>query len=299
MADFTQKIHRSVYDAISPTAPQNSQAGRTVLITGASAGIGFSIAEAYSLASAAKIILLSRRPDALEQAVSSLQRSLASRGSSGVIESIVCDIRDQDSLAGVWEQLAAAGTSVDVLVLNAAQIDDAGGAPGAIAYFEVNVIANIRLVDQFLRQGPAAGKAVVNISSAAAHSNPAAPKLGTYAASKAGFASWLSHMAEDVTAAQVQMVNVHPGVVFTPSAKTMGFTEDMFPWDDAELPGAFSVWATTKQAEFLHGRFVWAAWDVDELTGMKERILADPGLLKIGLQGVSHFGVAGLKSDGT
>lgn len=55
-----------------------------------------------------------------------------------------------------------------------------------------------------------------------------------------------------------------------------------------ELPADFCVWLSTSQADFLHGRFVWAHWDIDELTAMKERILSDPGLLKIGLQGVEH-----------
>ena len=51
------------------------------------------------------------------------------------------------------------------------------------------------------------------------------------------------------------------------------------------LPGSFFVWASTKQATFLHGRFVWCNWDVDELFAMKSRFETDSGFLKIGLQG--------------
>jgi hypothetical protein len=56
----------------------------------------------------------------------------------------------------------------------------------------------------------------------------------------------------------------------------------------ANLPGSFCVWAATKQAEFLHGRFVWANWDVEELAAMKE--MADPGFLKMGLQSIDPVG---------
>jgi hypothetical protein len=31
------------------------------------------------------------------------------------------------------------------------------------------------------------------------------------------------------------------------------------------LPASFMVWAASKEAKFLNGRFAWANWDVDEL----------------------------------
>ena len=52
-----------------------------------------------------------------------------------------------------------------------------------------------------------------------------------------------------------------------------------------ELPAAWCVWAATKQASYLHGRFLWTDWGVEELLEMKERF-NDPGFLKLGLQGV-------------
>lgn len=68
---------------------------------------------------------------------------------------------------------------------------------------------------------------------------------------------------------------------------THGFTRDTFqvPFDDESLPGNFYVWASTKKASFLHGRFVWAAWDVEELMEMKSKIEVDTGFLRMGLQG--------------
>lgn len=52
-----------------------------------------------------------------------------------------------------------------------------------------------------------------------------------------------------------------------------------------ELPAAWCVWASTKQASFLHGRFLWSSWGVDELQGMKDRF-EDPSFLKLGVNGV-------------
>jgi hypothetical protein len=37
---FTKKVYRDVYPAVNPEAPALSQAGKVVMITGASRGIG-------------------------------------------------------------------------------------------------------------------------------------------------------------------------------------------------------------------------------------------------------------------
>jgi hypothetical protein len=53
------------------------------------------------------------------------------------------------------------------------------------------------------------------------------------------------------------------------------------------LPGAFAVWCASPEALFLHGRFVWAAWDVDELKGpIRERLEKDVDFLRIGVHGL-------------
>jgi hypothetical protein len=61
----------------------------------------------------------------------------------------------------------------------------------------------------------------------------------------------------------------------------------------AALPSSFFVWASTQQAQdaALHGRFVWANWDVTELVAMKPKFEADPGFLRIGLQGVPSLNI--------
>ena len=60
----------------------------------------------------------------------------------------------------------------------------------------------------------------------------------------------------------------------------------------ADLAGAFAVWAASKEAAFLHGRSVWANWDVEEIIKLKPKLESDPGLFKIGLQGGETVDVA-------
>jgi hypothetical protein len=56
----------------------------------------------------------------------------------------------------------------------------------------------------------------------------------------------------------------------------------------AELPGQFAVWLASPEARFLHGRFVWTEWDVDELKNgpLRKRIEEDPWFLKVGVKGL-------------
>ena len=54
------------------------------------------------------------------------------------------------------------------------------------------------------------------------------------------------------------------------------------------LPGHFSVWAASPEAELLHGRFVWARWDVDELLSgeTREQLENSANYLRIGVIGL-------------
>jgi len=154
-----------------------------------------------------------------------------------------------------------------------------------------------------------------------AHSNPA-PGQGAYSASKAAFASILQHLAEEIPSSKATIINVHPGAIFTEAADAYGLTRNSLPWDDGmflptlfsaslpycilswliliarveDLPGDYSVWASTPAASFLHGRFVWTNWDVKELIQRKAEIEADEGLLKIGVQGVEHVDIRNIFS---
>lgn len=55
-----------------------------------------------------------------------------------------------------------------------------------------------------------------------------------------------------------------------------------------DLPGQFAVWAASEEAKFLHGRFVWAKWDVNELREGKLREMIDnePEFLQVTVKGL-------------
>ncbi|KAF5624537.1 peroxisomal short-chain alcohol dehydrogenase [Fusarium sp. NRRL 52700] len=67
-----------------------------------------------------------------------------------------------------------------------------------------------------------------------------------------------------------------------------GMAETILNWDDVSLPGAFAVWCASDEAAFLHGRFVWSAWYVEELKSgsIRDRLHKDGQFLRIGVHGL-------------
>lgn len=124
MATFTQVVHTAPYPAISPSLGGLSQNGKTVLIAGGSAGIGYAIARAFAQASASVIIICGRRTELVTSAASKLAKETP--GFQGRVIGRTCDVADLFSVDALWTGLQKENIFVDVLVLNAARIQAKG-----------------------------------------------------------------------------------------------------------------------------------------------------------------------------
>lgn len=177
-----------------------SVAGGTVLVTGASGGIGHALARAFA-ARGAQLILTGRRQVPLD----SLAGELGAR-------TITCDLADRDQL----ERLLADVGEVDVLVSNAAL--PATGllpelSPGQIdAMLEVNLRAPLRLARGLAPAMIARGRGhLVFVSSLAGKA--ASPASSVYSATKFGLRGFALGLREDLRGAGVGVSVVLPGFV--------------------------------------------------------------------------------------
>ncbi|KAI7162400.1 hypothetical protein KC349_g2000 [Hortaea werneckii] len=268
-----ETYHRESYARISPS--NFDYTNRTVLVTGASSGIGYAIAKAFAVAGA-KVVIISRSPGPLEEAKRDLQASN--------VLTYTASISDETRMKQIFNEVG----QIDILVLNAAYIHDFGPTiqiqdEQMQASFGTNVIAQWKLVKTFMGlPTPSSGtKTVINISTAGIHL--ALPHQAAYISSKAAFAQLCQHLASEHTPKDgFRIFSMHPGAIYTPTvAKKMGQKD--VPWEDIDLPANFSLWLSSGQADFLHGRFVWAQWDVDELIALKDRIMSEPSFLQMSL----------------
>ena len=292
MADFAKTFRRTTYPFISPTKASSDQSGRTVLITGGSQGIGFGIAGAFAKANAAHVIIASRSQEKLDQAV----QKLTTAHPKTQVTAIRADVLHKDGIEALWSDLSSRKLTIDILVLNAAAtvhpaMDD---LEGTIEMFHCNIDAHLRMLSHFRKQpnSQQSQRILVSVASAGLQCYNHDPLA--YAASKAGLANYIAHLADFVKEPELRLINFHPGAVYTTAAEKSGEVSPDLPiWDDPSLSSDMAVWLCGKEAAFLHGRYLWANWDAEELVNMKERI-EENGLLKIGVVGNNSFTVPDL-----
>ncbi|KAF5974687.1 short-chain alcohol dehydrogenase/reductase [Fusarium coicis] len=289
-SNLITKVHRESYETISPTRPELSQAGHTVLVAGASTGIGFSIAESFAAASATRLIITGRRQDALQKATDKIK----TKYSNVEVIQIINDFADENATQEFWKKLAEDGIFVDVLVLSAAKMWLPNTILG-LGYetfkdgLGVNLIAPYLWTSLFYKQREidhSRKLVLLNLSSIAIHLTQLSVPIPLYSITKSAGTMMMQHIAMTVPSSEMQVISFEPGLHYTESFER--FTdENSFKWDDIKLPGDFAVWAASEEAEFLHGRFIWAKWDVDELkTGpLRKEIESDASIFRVGVKG--------------
>ena len=187
--------------------------GKTALVTGASRGIGRSIA--LSLAKAgAHVLALARTAGALEE----LDDEIKTAGGKATL--IPMDLVEGDGVEKLAGALIDRFEALDILVLNAASLGEL--APVADIdpkvwkhTLDLNVTANWRLVralDPMLRKS--ADARIIGLSSRVG-GEAAKPFWGVYGVSKAAFEMLLETYAAEMTKTNVNVAVINPGAMRT------------------------------------------------------------------------------------
>jgi NADP-dependent 3-hydroxy acid dehydrogenase YdfG len=123
-SNVTKTIHEAPYAAVSPTRPELSQAGKTVLITGGGTGAGYAMARSFVQASASTMIIVGRRAEVLEAARVKLEEEAKTLDTGTKIISRPVDVVDTAEVDALWKYLSNQGIFVDVYVNNAAKFTE-------------------------------------------------------------------------------------------------------------------------------------------------------------------------------
>ncbi len=191
--------------------------GKTVLVTGASRGIGAALARALAGAGARVGVHYNRRLDEAERLVASMG------GDHPILQADLADARD---CVRLWGDAVRALGHVDVLVNNAGVAPLT--APGAelddwLRNWEVTMTVNLRAAELLSREAVAhfkkiAGGRLIHIASRAAFRGDQ-PEYITYAASKAGMVALSRSIARAYGKEGVRSFIVAPGFTRTEMAQ--------------------------------------------------------------------------------
>jgi 3-oxoacyl-[acyl-carrier protein] reductase len=185
--------------------------GKVAVVTGASKGIGYAIADALAK-NGASVFICARDKSELRRAVEDLSRS-------GRIEGEICDVRSEDQVRMMLEECERRFGGVDVLVNNAGMgifgktVEEM--SPGEFRQtLETNLFgvyyACHHAIPMMKRRG---GGYIINISSLAGQ-NPH-PKMAAYNASKFGLNGFTEAMMQEVRQDNIKLSYICPGSVNT------------------------------------------------------------------------------------
>lgn len=183
----------------------------TVVITGASMGIGRALALAWA-ARGATLVLSARGKDALD----GVAREVEAAGGRAIVEA--GDLTDEAHRLRIIERASAESGCIDVLVNNAGRGFYAPAMKIDIEemrkLFELNVFAPLRLVQIAAPYLERSHGTIVMMSSIAGV--VAAPRYGAYAASKFALEALSMALRSELADKGVRVVVVRPGPVRTP-----------------------------------------------------------------------------------
>ena len=207
-ARLRRLLRRLSGDTTSPLA------GRRVLVTGASSGIGE--ATAYAAASRGATVLLVARRDA---ELARVRRTIEERGGSA--SAYVCDLTDLESVDALVKQVLADHGGVDYLVNNAGRSIRRSLALSYDRFHDfertmaINYFGPLRLTMGLLPAMRAQGFGhVVNIGTWGVQMK--APKFTAYIASKTALDTWSRIAGRETYADGVTFTNIRFGLVVTP-----------------------------------------------------------------------------------
>ncbi|KAJ5263354.1 Glucose/ribitol dehydrogenase [Penicillium angulare] len=274
IASFVPTSHNDTYPFITPTGSELKD--KSVLVTGASKGIGRATALRLVKAGCNKIALAAR--SSLDNVISDLKLEAQTVNLEiPTILPIQVDITSDESVKAAAEKVSLAFGKLDILINNAGYLPEFSRVDEADPLewwkgFEVNVKGTFLCAHYFLPLLlKAETKIVINLTSIGAHTLT----LGgsSYMVSRFANCRFTEFLTRDYEDKGLIAISVHPGGVVTDMRDN--FPERLHDTlkDTPNLPADTIVWLVKERREWLNGRYVSSPWDMQELESKKEEIV--------------------------
>ncbi|TXJ08833.1 MAG: SDR family NAD(P)-dependent oxidoreductase [Acinetobacter sp.] len=210
--------------------------GKTILITGASSGIGLTVAKSLAK-SGAHVLLLARSRDTLEQVKAEIE---AEGGKASVFP---CDLNDMQSIDKVSQDILSQIPQIDILINNAGRSIRRAVHESVDRFhdfertMQLNYFGAVRLVLNLLPHMIARKDGqIINISSIGVLAN--ATRFSAYVASKAALDAFSRCLSAEVHSHKIAITSVYMPLVRTPMiapTKIYKYVPTLSPEEAADL----------------------------------------------------------------
>jgi NAD(P)-dependent dehydrogenase (short-subunit alcohol dehydrogenase family) len=209
-------------------------AGKVVVVTGASSGLGLQLAGALA-AAGASAVLAARRAERLEEAAAELPGA----------EAVACDVTREDERDRLVAHVLERHGRIDGLVNNAGMGATAPALKTPASTFsrvlDLNLVAPYALsclVAEHMRNGGnGGGKSIVNVASVMGLRSLGEIPDAAYVASKAGLIGLTRELASQWGRYGIRVNAVAPGFFASEMTSELGADADNFPdWLTAQTP---------------------------------------------------------------
>jgi len=199
-------------------------AGKVAVVTGASKGIGASIALHLAAEGAAVVVNYSSSKEAAERIVDEIVRK------GGKAIAVQANVANQADIQRLFSEAQKAFGNLDILVNNAGIYEfapiESVTAEHFHKMFDLNVLGLILASQEAMKHFGRAGGSIVNISSVAATSTPATTSV--YSATKAAVDAVTRSLAKELGSRSIRVNSINPGMVETEGVRAAGISGSDF-----------------------------------------------------------------------
>ena len=210
--------------------------GKTIIVTGASSGIGLTVSK-YLAAAGAHVLLLARTKEKLDEVKAEIE---AEGGKATVFP---CDLNDMESIDAVSKEILASVDHIDILVNNAGRSIRRAVHESVDRFhdfertMQLNYFGAVRLVLNVLpHMMQRKDGQIINISSIGVLAN--ATRFSAYVASKAALDAFSRCLSAEVHSHKIAITSIYMPLVRTPMiapTKMYNYVPTLSPEQAADL----------------------------------------------------------------
>jgi 3-oxoacyl-[acyl-carrier protein] reductase len=202
----------------------NKLTGKVAVVTGASKGIGASIAVHLAAEGAAVVVNYSSSKQGADRVVGEIT------GNGGKAIAVQANVAKEVDIGRLFVEAKKSFGRVDILVNNAGIYDfqplENVTPEHFHKQFDLNVLGLILASKEAVKHFGDSGGSIVNISSVAATGAPATASV--YSATKAAVDAVTKALAKELGPRRIRVNSINPGMVETEGVRAMGINESDF-----------------------------------------------------------------------